>query len=82
MRGKAAARPGLVPILSARTRAQLGDNLGALALALDGAQAVRLDEASAVPPGFPHEFLGTERFRGMVTGGKWGELAGAGRVVA
>jgi len=82
VRGKAAARPGIVPILGARTRAQLDDNLGALAVALDGAQMARLDQASTIPPGFPHEFLGTERFRGMVTGGKWGDLDGAGRVVA
>jgi len=81
VRNKAAARPGLVPILGARTRAQLDDNLGAIGVTLDGAQVTRLDQASATAPGFPHEFLGTDRLRGMVTGGKWDELHGAGRIV-
>ena len=69
VRRTTADRPGLVPILGARTRARLDDNLGALALTLNDAQAARLDTASAVPPGFPHEFLSGERCRAMVTGG-------------
>ena len=45
------------PVLGARTPAQLEDNLGALAITLDDAQRARLDAASAVPLGFPHEML-------------------------
>jgi aryl-alcohol dehydrogenase-like predicted oxidoreductase len=45
------------PVLGARTPAQLEDNLGALDLVLDDNQIARLDAASAVPLGFPHEML-------------------------
>jgi aryl-alcohol dehydrogenase-like predicted oxidoreductase len=44
-------------LVGARTPAQLDDNLAALQLALDPGQRARLDEASAVDLGFPHETL-------------------------
>lgn len=44
-------------LVGARTPAQLDDNLGALQLDLDSGQRARLDEASAVDLGFPHETL-------------------------
>ncbi len=45
----------VIPIVGARTRAQLADNLGALGVDLTPGQLARLDEASAVPLGFPHD---------------------------
>jgi aryl-alcohol dehydrogenase-like predicted oxidoreductase len=45
------------PIVGARTLAQLEDNLGALQIELDPGQLARLDEASAIDLGFPHETL-------------------------
>ena len=45
------------PVLGARTPAQLEDNLGALDVVLDAGQLARLDAASAVPMGFPHDML-------------------------
>jgi aryl-alcohol dehydrogenase-like predicted oxidoreductase len=45
------------PIIGARTLAQLEGNLGALEVVLDEAQWARLDAASHVAPGFPHELL-------------------------
>jgi aryl-alcohol dehydrogenase-like predicted oxidoreductase len=45
------------PIIGVRTLDQLEDNLGALDVALTDAQLARLDEASAVELGFPHDFL-------------------------
>lgn len=45
------------PVLGARTLAQLEDNLGALDVVLEDDQLARLDAASAVPLGFPHEML-------------------------
>jgi aryl-alcohol dehydrogenase-like predicted oxidoreductase len=49
--------PPIIPIVGARTAAQLEDNLGSLTLELPGDAAAELDSASAVPLGFPHDFL-------------------------
>lgn len=52
------ANPAVVaPVLGARTPAQLEDNLGALDVVLSAEHLARLDAASAVPLGFPHETL-------------------------
>ncbi|MDP9140893.1 MAG: aldo/keto reductase, partial [Pseudomonadota bacterium] len=45
------------PILGTRTLAQLEDNLGALAVTFSAGQVARLNTASRVDLGFPHEFL-------------------------
>jgi aryl-alcohol dehydrogenase-like predicted oxidoreductase len=45
------------PIAGARTLAQLQDNLGALDVRFDEAQLARLEAASAIELGFPHDFL-------------------------
>jgi aryl-alcohol dehydrogenase-like predicted oxidoreductase len=51
------------PLIGARTLAQLETNLRALSLELHATHLARLDEASRIEPGFPHEFLATERVR-------------------
>ncbi|MBV9848030.1 MAG: aldo/keto reductase [Kutzneria sp.] len=48
---------GVVPILGARTTGQLKSNLDSLNVTLTSDQRRRLDEASAVTLGFPHDFL-------------------------
>jgi len=54
--------PGvIVPLVGARTREQLDDNLGCLDFQLEPEAKQRLDEASRIELGFPHEFL--EQFR-------------------
>jgi aryl-alcohol dehydrogenase-like predicted oxidoreductase len=54
--------PGvIVPLVGARTRAQLDDNLGCLELELEPEDKARLDEVSRIKLGFPHEFL--EQFK-------------------
>ncbi|MGA5554571.1 aldo/keto reductase [Streptomyces lavendulocolor] len=51
-------RPGnIVPLIGASRPAQLADNLACLDVDLDAAAVARLDEVSAVPLGFPHDFL-------------------------
>ncbi len=50
------ARSVIIPIVGARTPAQFKDNLGALDLSLSAADLERLDEVSAIEPGFPHDF--------------------------
>jgi aryl-alcohol dehydrogenase-like predicted oxidoreductase len=47
----------IVPILGAKTLAQLKDNLGCLDLTLEPSVMARLDAASRVELGFPHDFL-------------------------
>jgi aryl-alcohol dehydrogenase-like predicted oxidoreductase len=60
---------GVLPILGPRTRAQLDDNLGAVGLALTGDQIARLDAASAVPLGFPHDMVGAKAQRDRLAAG-------------
>ncbi len=45
------------PIIGARTLKQLEDNLGALDVQLSDDQRARLDQASKIELGFPHDFL-------------------------
>ena len=51
-------RPGVTaPILGARTIAQIEDNLGAVGWQLDDACLARLEDASALPMGYPYDFI-------------------------
>jgi aryl-alcohol dehydrogenase-like predicted oxidoreductase len=51
-------RPGVASvILGARTLAQLNDNLAAAAFELSAEQMQRLDEASRIEAGYPHDYL-------------------------
>jgi aryl-alcohol dehydrogenase-like predicted oxidoreductase len=45
------------PIIGARTVEQLHDNLGCLNCTLSDAQLAKLDEVSAIDPGFPNQFI-------------------------
>ena len=47
----------IIPLVGARTAAQLEDNLGALDVTLTDAQLKRLNDASAISLGFPHDML-------------------------
>jgi aryl-alcohol dehydrogenase-like predicted oxidoreductase len=58
----------VVPILGARSRAQLDTNLGALDVTLDDEQLQRLDRASGYRRRFPRSFLESEHVRGLVFG--------------
>lgn len=48
---------GLLPSIGARTGEQLRDNIGALAVALDENHLARLDDATRIRLGYPHDFL-------------------------
>jgi aryl-alcohol dehydrogenase-like predicted oxidoreductase len=61
---------GVLPIIGPRTPAQLADNLAAAQVALTAEQLARLDAASHVPLGFPHEMLAGTANRNALTGGK------------
>lgn len=60
---------GANPIVGARTVVQFEDNLGAFDVRFDEASQRKLDDASAVELGFPHDFLVSEIPRGLITGG-------------
>ncbi len=47
----------IIPLVGAKTEAQLLENLGSLDVSLDEGQLTRLNEASAIEPGFPHDML-------------------------
>ena len=61
-------RVNLIPILGARSAAQLEENLGAIDLALPPAALARLEEVSAVPLGFPSSFLADEEVVELIFG--------------
>lgn len=63
-------QPGVViPIIGARRRAQLEDNLAAADLSLDAVLMDRLNEASRVALGFPHEFFDLPMVQQFAFGG-------------
>ena len=47
----------IIPIIGARTEAQINDNLGCLDFELTKDQLKRLDEKSKIQLGFPHDFM-------------------------
>ncbi|MEJ2722833.1 MAG: aldo/keto reductase [bacterium] len=68
-------QPGvIVPLIGARTLAQLEDNLGALGVTLSDDHLNQLDEASRVDLGFPHNFLSTDAIRDLIYGGTYGDI--------
>ncbi|MCZ6828187.1 MAG: aldo/keto reductase, partial [Gammaproteobacteria bacterium] len=60
---------GTIPIIGARTLAQLQDNLASLHLALDMEHLAALEEVSAIKPGHPYDFLNKEMVRALSSGG-------------
>ena len=65
---------GLIPILGATKPSQLQSNLEALDVRLSDEQVGRLDAASRIALGFPHDFL--EATQGVTYGGYYGEVDG------
>ena len=59
----------IIPILGARTRKQLEDNLAGLQLELSPEQLKALDDASRIEFGFPHDFYSRKLVRTIVYGG-------------
>ena len=59
----------VIPIIGARRMEQFKDNLACLDLKLGEAQIARLDAASHVELGFPHDFYVRDMVNGLVYGG-------------
>ncbi len=60
------AKPGVIPMVGARTAAQLEENLAALDAVLPAEAVARLDAASAIEPGFPAQFLEQDSIKDLV----------------
>ena len=58
----------IIPILGARKLSQLQDNLACLDFTLTDEQIQRLDVASAIELGFPHDFLAREGVQQVLYG--------------
>ena len=56
------------PIIGARTAAQLSDSLGCLGFELEAKHLARLEQASAIELGFPHDFLASDMVQNLVFG--------------
>ncbi|MDJ0877712.1 MAG: aldo/keto reductase [Halieaceae bacterium] len=65
---------GTIPIIGARTLAQLEDNLASVELELSAEQMNRLTNASAIDLGHPYNFTDQEMVRDLVTGGMYGRV--------
>ncbi|NVB39469.1 aldo/keto reductase [Pseudenhygromyxa sp. WMMC2535] len=57
-----------LPIVGARKVGQITDTMGASAVTLSEAQLAKLDAASEIELGFPHDFLGSDRVEDLVHG--------------
>ncbi|MEV0239723.1 aldo/keto reductase [Streptomyces sp. NPDC050674] len=69
------ARPGnVVPIIAATKESQLADNLACVDVRLDADALARLDEVSAVPLGFPHDFVREPAVTRNIYGDRWAAL--------
>lgn len=64
----------VIPIVGARTRAQLDENLASLNVRLEPPQMARLDDATRIDAGFPHQFLASEMMRKFLAGGDPSQL--------
>ncbi|MEE4191864.1 MAG: aldo/keto reductase [Halieaceae bacterium] len=65
---------GTIPIIGARTLAQLEDNLASVELSLSDEQMERLNSASAIDLGHPYNFTENELVRDLVYGGMHGRV--------
>jgi aryl-alcohol dehydrogenase-like predicted oxidoreductase len=60
---------GVIPIIGPRTAEQLREDLNATQVTLPAAQLARLEAASAIALGFPHDFLADAAQRVRLAGG-------------
>jgi aryl-alcohol dehydrogenase-like predicted oxidoreductase len=68
-------QPGvIIPIIGAKTEAQLKDNLDCLKFNLSEEQMKRLNEASKIDLGFPHTFLSSDNIRNITFSGTYDKI--------
>ncbi|MDC0749576.1 aldo/keto reductase [Polyangium mundeleinium] len=64
----------VVPIVGARKASQIKDVIGSLDFTLNDDQLRRLHDVSRIELGFPHDFLGNPRIRGIVYGDRANDI--------
>ena len=64
----------MIPVLGARTEAQMDDNLACLDFELTAEQMKRLSDARPINLGFPRSFLESDNVRGLVFGDMAGKI--------
>jgi aryl-alcohol dehydrogenase-like predicted oxidoreductase len=69
----------IVPIVGARTEAQLVENLGVLEVDLEHEHVERLTNATGFRLGFPREFLESDDVRGLIFGDTFDRIATGAR---
>jgi aryl-alcohol dehydrogenase-like predicted oxidoreductase len=70
-------RQNVIPIIGARRLEQFEDNLAAATVTLTPEQLWKLDEASKVELGFPHDMVNSEFVRSLTTAGLHASIVGA-----
>ncbi|MEV0070499.1 MULTISPECIES: aldo/keto reductase [unclassified Amycolatopsis] len=65
---------GIIPLIGARSEAQLRDNLASADVVLDASRVARLDELSRPSLGFPHDVLRSDRIKASTYGDQWGSV--------
>lgn len=68
------AQLNCIPLVGARSAAQLEQSLGCLDFILPEKYIRELDAASEIALGFPHEFLASDNVRELIYGGKYEEI--------
>ncbi|MCW3060672.1 MAG: Aryl-alcohol dehydrogenase [Capsulimonas sp.] len=61
--------PSVIPIVGTRKLAQIEDNLASVDVTLGAEQLTKLNEASEIELGFPHDMIASPMVRSFVTGG-------------
>jgi aryl-alcohol dehydrogenase-like predicted oxidoreductase len=68
-------QPGvIIPIVGAKTESQLNDNINCLKFSLNEEQIAKLNEASKIDLGFPHNFLSSDTIRDIIYGGTYDKI--------
>jgi aryl-alcohol dehydrogenase-like predicted oxidoreductase len=64
----------VIPIVGARKAEQIKDSLGASEIVIPDEQLKKLDDASKIELGFPHEFFTAGYIKDLIYGGKYDDL--------
>ncbi len=64
----------IIPILGARSEAQIKDNLACLDFELSPEHLKRLSDASPIDLGFPHDFLSSDGIRDIIFAGTYSQI--------